>query len=238
MPSVVFVYTLFLAAVLSVLSAPLLANTPLPKRINLSTALIPPYQYLDAQQQLTGIATEQVRCIMNKLNIETELSVLPWNRAQKRVKDNRSDGFFIASENDQRNAYATLSAPLVQGDWLWYQQPDSQWVSGTESFRKNARVGTTVGTNMHYWLKNSHDKVTTHENLSVLFKMLNRGLLDAVLSRQDMLDANHQKLHLQSIMATTTAQYRPLGVYFNKHFLKRYPALLPRFNAAIPDCRP
>ncbi|WP_426417668.1 transporter substrate-binding domain-containing protein [Aestuariirhabdus sp. LZHN29] len=225
------------------LIALLLANTAhsqsnLPDRVTLSTAVIPPYQYTDENNQVAGIATDKVRCILGHMGIELEIELLPWARAQKRVQNGKGDGFYAASENALRNQYATLSAPILQGDWLWYQQPNAKLKTDSGLFRSNARVGTTFGTNMHSWLKGNGYQVTAHEKLSVLINMLEHGHLDAVLTRSNMFQAAEIPQSQKASYVSTVAQSKPLGVYFGHNFLARHPEFLPQFNTHIDVCRP
>ncbi len=87
--------------------------------ILLTTTILSPYQERGDDGTLQGIAVELIRCALHEMNQPYELEVYPWKRAQMMVKDGDAQGFFVGSQNPERDAYATISAPVLINRWRW-----------------------------------------------------------------------------------------------------------------------
>ncbi len=70
------------------------ANQTLPDKVKLSTKLWPPYHFYNDNGDLVGISVKVLQCSLKKLNINLEIEVVPWSRAQQHTQIGISDGFF------------------------------------------------------------------------------------------------------------------------------------------------
>lgn len=206
-------------------------------RVKFATGLIEPYQILDDKGQLGGLAPPIISCAMNVLKTEYTVDVLPWARAQKNVEMGHHDAFFVASRNDERDRYAKASAPLFSGLRSWVFRQGFDFDPDAEEFRKNGRVGSIFGTNMHSWLSKNYKNVVTKSDEQSLIELLEAGRVDAVL----MTDAMHE--HMMDANSFDRAKFNfraqsknPLGVYFGNSFLNANPEMLSLFNQALDGC--
>lgn len=206
--------------------------------IHLSTAIIAPYQQLGEQGELEGFAIPVIECLMSKLNLDYTIEVYPWKRAQSNVEQGLSDAFFVASQSDERDAYAQQSAPLFSGTRSWYLREELTLDPQSEEFKTTAMVGTVFGTNMHRMLEQNYTNVVTKTTEEDLLELLSLGRLDGVLLTDLMFEYTLNFMSISEHPFTRVlAKQKPLGVYFGHSFLAQHPEFLTKFNASIPDCK-
>ncbi|HLO79011.1 MAG TPA: transporter substrate-binding domain-containing protein [Magnetospirillum sp.] len=192
-----------------------------------------PYQMI-VDHKATGIAVDSVRCILDRMGLRSEISVLPWGRAQREVARGSASGFFAASRSTARDAYAEMSAPFIPQVWRWYSQADSV----VDIHNKAVKVGTLAGSGMERWLKeDGYTTVAALKSETALVRMLQKGRIQLALSndaafRYSLSAAGIAESKFQSVLHSS----RPLGVYFGKAFLAERPGFLIAFNQNIKHC--
>ncbi len=197
-----------------------------------------PYSNQQEDGHQSGIALEAVRCAMGKLQRPVEIKFLPWKRAQNLVEQGEADGFFSASQNSERDRYATLSQMIAPQQWRWYFRTDSTAKPLSEEFRQSATVGAYFGSNMLTWLKASGYRIyATPPGHDQLLKMLLAGRVAAVLASDLAMNEAIHTAHAEYKIRSELQEDKPLGVYFGHRFLKEEPEFLTRFNAELPSCR-
>jgi len=215
-----------------VFSLPLSAT----EKIILTTNILKPYQYLNNQQQLTGIAIEPIKCALNLMQQPYEFKVYPWSRAQAYVAAQEAQGFFIASQNAQRDLYATVSIPIINNQWLWYTHIERSFNFQHPNFTTQTKIASIKGTNMLRWLKNEFIHVSAPNDTKTLFLMLDKHRVDVVLLNKDMFESTFTAEYRKRYKAHF-ARNAPLRAYFENQFLTRHPRFLTRFNDAITHCQ-
>ncbi|AZN37407.1 substrate-binding periplasmic protein [Iodobacter ciconiae] len=197
-----------------------------------------PYSNQQADGHQSGLALETVRCVMNKLQHPVEIKFLPWKRAQNLVEQGEADGFFPASQNSERDRYATLSQVIAPQQWRWYFLAENTAKPLSEEFRQSATVGAYFGSNMLTWLKSSGYRIyATPPAHDQLLKMLLAGRVGAVLASDLAMYEAIYVAHAEHQVRSELQEDKPLGVYFSHRFLKEDPEFLNRFNAELPSCR-
>jgi len=111
----------------------------------------PPYMH-KKNGELAGEGISRVAKILKKAAIPFSFKLTTdYDRAIYEVKSGYSDGFFLASQNDERDKIAVFTKPVMQNAWCWFLLNSSY--SDPESFKfKSANVGTILNTNTHKWL--------------------------------------------------------------------------------------
>ncbi len=131
-----------------------------------------------------GIDVDLVGAIMQKLGVDYEIRILPWDKAWKMIEDGEAEATLSTSRKEKREPY------------VWYPAED-MWVSEFVFFvradRKKAgfsgyadagglKVGTVKGNsyNEAFW----NAKLTTVESLTLpeSFQKLDRGEVDLVIT--------------------------------------------------------
>lgn len=221
-----------------------LPTKPLPISLHLTTHNLAPYgSYTKGVEPLTdldfnGSAVDVVRCSLNQLGIKLNLTVTPWRRAQVMVVNNSADGFFAASQNSERDDYAVMSDIIAEQKWQWFYLPGTELRPDSKNFKKNARIGAFVGSNMLTWLEKEGYKVHARpQNTEQLLKMLMAKRLDAFLANDQVVEDLLKNMQPTPQISRTTQIDKPLGVYFRKNLTNSFPKFLPAFNNAVNECK-
>ncbi|MCG8689123.1 MAG: transporter substrate-binding domain-containing protein [Desulfobacterales bacterium] len=214
-------------------------------KVILTTHNIYPYgsfpsgeEKLIADESFTGTAVSVVRCVFKKMDIQLEIQVVSWNRAQVMVRAGGAHGFFAASRQESRDRYAVLSDRIGVQKWNWYLLKDSSLNPETPSFKKEALVGGYLGTNALKWMEDNGYRIMdrSHDN-DTLLKILLWKRVDAIMTSDDVMDALIRENGIQEKIKVYVNKVRPLGVYFSKGFLKNQPGFLDTFNSHLAQCR-
>ena len=209
----------------------------LPNSVKLSTKLWPPYHYYNNKGDLTGISVKVIECSLLKLGIDLTIEVVPWARAQQHTKLGISDGFFSASWNASRDKYATRSVDIAPQNWVWYTLSEANIDTGTDEFKKHAKVIGTRGSNIVHWLKKNDFNIAAEtQDLDNMVNMVLKGRADAFMANelvaQSALSESEELVKLKK----TVARSMPVGVYFNHPFLSKHPDFLEAFNQSVEAC--
>lgn len=206
--------------------------------ISLTTHDLPPYSYPVEGGAPGGIAVKTVQCAAKALSIPVNIGFYPWKRAQEMVKKNAADGFFAASQADQRDGYAVLSATIAPQEWRWYLLKASPMDPRSETFKSSARTSSFHGANMRDWLiENGYNANDNPPQNSNLLAMLRNGHVDAILANRLVMDLLLAQSGEEASVKSFMALDKPLGIYFSKVFLATQPpGYLVRWNQAITTC--
>lgn len=206
-----------------------------------SKAAWPPY-HLETRRGADGIAVRALACVMARLNQPYIIDKLPWKRAQSQTEIGALDGFFIASQNNERDSYAVLSAlfvPQVRSFYILKSgiEGDSRQYT-LDHIKQNLNVGARHGSNALYSLREAGYKVSaTHATEDGLLRMLDNkrmgALLENTLVFPMLLKRTHRSMDEFHVVEMTR---KNMGVYFGKIFLKKRPNFLRRFNQNIKPC--
>ncbi|MBL4906679.1 MAG: transporter substrate-binding domain-containing protein [Sneathiella sp.] len=194
----------------------------------------------DSTLNLEGQPT--IECVLNKMKTQYSFIKVPWKRAQFGTKDGNYAGFFMASQNSQRNSYATFSQPFMKVVWVYVIRKGSDITTEDSNFGDKL-FASKIGSSRQNWLlKKYNKKEISHKIFSAvtsvqLLKMLSLGRVDIVLENQ----ANLKKITLGknvdlSEFDILPALEKPLGVYFSHAFLKQNPNFLNAYNTTIEVC--
>lgn len=200
--------------------------------IIITTQIWPPYQTFE-NDSLGGDATETLREIFDSLNIPYRINVYPWKRAQLLVQNGEADAFFLASQNEKRDAYASVSIPLFEQKWVWYYLKDSKLKPGSTTFRDKAKVSANVGSNMFNWLrKNGYYTTISDQTTSQLLDRLLAKRVDAILANSEVMQNILDNRNINSLEIDSTQLYdKPLRVYFSHKYLNEHKDFLDEFNS-------
>ena len=180
-----------------------------------------------------GIGVDLVSKYLEELNWPYSVQVVPnYGRALAEVKRGKADGFFLASENSERNQYAKLSKAILVNNWSWFYKTGKH--ISPSSFKSLERIGTILNTNTHKWLK-ANDYQVSHTTVEPrqLVELLNRGRLDAVFMAEAVFleaVARHQE---KAQFKQHIGFAKPMGIYISHAYQDKYPDLLPSLNKLI-----
>lgn len=204
------------------------------KKIILTSQDLAPLGFYDEKGKYDGVAVRVVRYALDKMNVEYEINVYPWARAQMMVQHGDADGYFAGSKNAERESYAVMSAIIADQKWVWYQLKDNALNPKEASFKEKATVGSYIGANMLDWLvENKYNVTVKPKDTEMLFKMLLAKRVDAILANNLVAEEIIQRDKLEGQIRLTVEKEQPLGVYFSKKFIEKNPGFLEKFNGNV-----
>ncbi|MEW6982313.1 transporter substrate-binding domain-containing protein [Colwelliaceae bacterium 6471] len=194
----------------------------------------PPYSY-QQNKQVTGEGITLAEQAFAKAKITPNYILLPnYAKVVYQVKENRADGFLLASQNKERDKIAVFSKPLLINRWSWYVLKDSVLTPKQPNFKSQAIVSSHFNSNTHKWLASKGYKVQAAMRLNKLPKMLLTKRVDAVFISERVFK---QAVIDEGLNIDLFEQYaeiaKPFGIYISKHYLKLYPDTLTKLNNAI-----
>lgn len=207
--------------------------------LHLNTDERPPFEFIGSDGKLEGVAVDVITCALDKLDVNYDIKVVPWSRAQKLVEAGDADGFFAASQSESRDQYARLSTVAVDQYWNWYLSPSIELSPSSPGFKADIKVSSWLGANSLKWLNNNGYNVKQpSKNNKELIKRLLGGRLDGVLSSDIVFERSLRDLGINlSELKVVKGMFKPMGVYFAKTYLNNNPGFLTSFNQATERCK-
>ena len=227
---------LYLIAVLTALSpTSLLAG----EKLRLIIPDFKPYTYFE-QGEFKGVGVKKVKNILDALEIPYSLSIAPnYGRAVEELKQGRVDGLFLASENEERNAVAIFSQPVMINRWSWFTHKDSPILPSDPNFKQLTTVATHLNTNTHKWLvKNDYRVTFTPSDLHSLPKTLfNKRVGTVFLAETVFLDSCLAQGIDETFFNQHIESSKPYGIYITKAYAASHPEFMPKLNRAIMNTK-
>ena len=82
-----------------------------------------PFTYQESGE-FKGLGVERVSSILNNSNIPYRFTLAPnYGRAVEETRRKRSDGFFLATQNRERDEIAHFSNPILMNRWCSIKNP-------------------------------------------------------------------------------------------------------------------
>ncbi|WP_390902872.1 type 2 periplasmic-binding domain-containing protein [Vibrio qingdaonensis] len=213
------------------------AKTIGPSRLMLTTQDWAPYQF-HQNTEMKGLAIDTVKCALGSISQPYQLTMTNWSEAQLRVQSGAQHGFFLASESQERNEYATLSAPIAKQTINWYF---GSGVKPTinELSKLNLKFSAKFGSNKWFWLKrHGFNVIKQPRDATVLLTLLKRREIDIVLEDQRVFDNALESAGLaKDYFRSKHMETKQMGVYFSNQFLNEYSGFLDSFNSAVKKCK-
>ena len=192
-----------------------------------------PYTYLH-DGKIMGSAIAQSEPIFDALNVEITLKHFEnYSLLLKALKKNQIDGFFLASQNPERDRYAEFSKAFTFNNWSWFSLKNKQYDFDSADFKNNSTIATIRKTNTFRWLTRNGYQVhgTSIEQLPSL--LLNKQV-NAVFSAESVfLQACADNEVNQNIFRATVESKRPFGMYVSKAYLNQNPSFMQKLNKEI-----
>ena len=195
----------------------------------------PPYQF-EKDGKIQGIGIELVDKIMREAGIQFSLKLVSnYGIAVYDVRAGNSDGFFLASQNAERDEIAGFSNSVAINRWCWFLPANSTLNPKEENFKAKASVGTYLNSNTHKWLrKNGYNVTGSPENIESLFKMLKKNRINVVLlAEAAFYEAASKAGEKQESFRKVVQVEKPFGIYVSKDYLSKNPGIMEKLNAAI-----
>jgi len=201
---------------------------------------LPPYQYQKGGQ-LQGIGVELIKKVMKAAKIEYSLhAASDYGAAVESVRKGVADGFFLASQNAERDEIAVFSDTLLLNNWCWFLDVNSSLRPSDASFKSKATVGTLENTNTHNWLKKNGYTVRPLEEVEALpgYLLASKKVTAVFLAELVFVKAAEKSGIAGNRYKAVVQETKPFGLYLSKQYLSENPGVMERINAAIRSVKP
>ena len=203
-----------------------------------SVPVFPPYTQLDSDALPSGIGTDAVKQVLDSMGVNYTITISSnHGRALQEVRKQHSDGFFMASQNSERDKYAEFSEPLMSNRWVWVirQENAHNFNPSDQLFKNQSTVASLLNTNTHHWLKVSgYTSVYAATSVRGLKDKLDSGAITAILiAEMTFLDTVSEIRDYEIILE----EEKEFGLYISKHFLSDNPGFMYKLNKAIRTYR-
>lgn len=194
-----------------------------------------PYTYQE-DYDIKGLGVSLVTRAMDNLNHPYTLKLVPnYGRALTDLSKGSADGFFLASENAERNAVAVFSKPLMTNRWSWFFIRQSPISTKRPNFKTNTKIGTFLHANTHKWLiKHDYQRIKPVTKVELLPEMLIYGRIQSVFLAEVVFHDAVTKAGFDiSQFRRQEEVAKPFGIYISRGFLKDHPGFMERLNTEI-----
>lgn len=189
----------------------------------------PPYTYMHDGKP-SGIGIEVVEPILEKMGVKYTIQISSnHGRALRQLILEKSDGFFMASKNAERDKHAVFSKPILINKWVWVTLKSTN-IDIKES-SSSIKVASLLNTNTERWLKkNNYRVVASASSIESLVKLLDVNRVDAIfLSEAVLIEAVGDLTKYN----TSVAVEKDFGFYVSKSFIDKYPTFMQELNEHI-----
>lgn len=151
---------LVLVASLMVISAPTRADDG---RAVVIVGHWPPWEFVDETTgRISGPAVELTRAIFQRMNVETDFRVVPWQRALPWINEGSADLIPMITRSEDRDPYMLFSDPLYQDRLVLVTRAGPDAKANCAWKRKGLR-GKTIGLTREYdytprWARRMKDR--------------------------------------------------------------------------------
>lgn len=209
------------------------------ERIKLATQYWTPYQTVDDNGVIGGLAVERVKCAMRGTGQPYEIHMMRWDKAQLMVETGQMQGFFSGSASSQRASYAVPSEPVVSDYLAWFVAPDvSQDVTDNTS-KYSLRYSAKFNTNKWLYLKrDGYNVIKKPRDADGLLQMLWQGDIDVAYEYELVFEESLKKAGIPlDYFEKVRLKKQDLMMHFGKDFVKENPSFLATFNSSLEACK-
>lgn len=208
------------------------------ERVTLATQIWTPYQTVDENGEIGGVAVNRVKCALRRMGQPYEIRVMRWDKAQLMVETGEMHGFFSGSANSRRAKFATASEPLVSEYLAWFIAPNIYADINDETTKFSLRFGAKFNTNKWLSLKrDGYNVIRKPRDADSLLQMLWKGDLDVAYEYELVFEDSLKKAGIPvDYFQKVRIKKQDLMVHFSNDFLRESPGFLDRFNRSLRKC--
>ncbi len=192
---------------------------------------------------MRGPVITNLDCIAKRVPFKYEVYTADWTRAQYLFKNHVFD-MIIASKNDVRDTFASLSTPLVQESFVFVFDPNS-FVREVLPADLNALVRIIKQRNYSVAIKLGSAEAEMLKKLGItnlrdakdvdeMASIQKERLVDVFVNDLALVQA-YEKQHNVQFKKRFIANI-PKGYYVHKKLLQAYPEILTDINKALQHC--
>ncbi len=170
----------------------------------------PPFEFFDITRVYSGIASDYVRFINQKLNIEMlPIQDLSWSMVMDKARANEIDVLPCVLKTPARSKFLRFTKPYLSFPMVILTREDAPFIRGVQDFEDN-KVAVVRGYATQDLLEQDYPdrKFYLANNLEQALKALSKGQIDAYVGNLASITYTTQKLRLTNLKVATTAPYK------------------------------
>ncbi len=162
-----------------------------------------PFNY-EENGKVAGPVAEIIREVCDEIDVECTFKLLPWDEAQKEVKEGNAHGMFVIGWNAERADWLTFSPPILRTEYGFFVREDNPLKFTTPMDVKGYSVFAYGPSNTSASLEEIKTevfdmKMLLEENTEACLQKLSLGEGDAVYSNRDVGKAFISKLDIKNL---------------------------------------
>lgn len=187
--------------------------------------------------QLTGIEIEIMKMLSAQMDVNFNVTVVPWSRALAKARNGTADCLFPAFRSEQRLRFLEYSSvPIHTSNLVFYKHKDSDFdyaslndlnqrsIAVVRSFKQPDKIATMK--------QNKKVHIIEVTELNQSFELLQRNRVDLVLYNKIVGDlALSQFVEPQIVALEKPLESIPAYVTFSKH--SEFKRLMPELDAKL-----
>ncbi|MBT8508852.1 hypothetical protein AZH53_10600 [Methanomicrobiaceae archaeon CYW5] len=148
--------------------------------LRIITEEFPPLNYAGADGKATGLSTEVVNGILERLNQRADIEILPWSEGYTLALAGPRVALYSTGRSDEREDLFKWVGPIVAFDQTLYARKDSGiQIKSLEAARKAGRIGVVKDDSRHlFLLENQFDNIATCNSDAECLRSLMAGTTD------------------------------------------------------------
>jgi PAS domain S-box-containing protein len=170
----------------------------------------PPFEFFDITRVYSGIASDYVRFLNQKLNIEmVPVQDLSWSMVMDKARANEIDVLPCVLKTPERSKFLRFTKPYLSFPMVILTREDAPFISSVQDFDDN-KVAVVRGYATQELLEQDYPdrKFYLANNLEEALKALSKGEVDAYVGNLASITYTTQKLGLINLKVATTAPYK------------------------------
>ncbi len=173
------------------------------------TENLPPYNYIDTQEQQAGISIEIVLKLVEKLEISTNIEMLPWARAYRVATSEPNVLIFSILRTREREKKFHWLVPVLPVELKLYALPGAPKLNTLNDINRQS-IGVLRGSSQVNFLL-SHENI---DNSLILLGVTYEHLYKMLMTKRiDYLMAPAQMVSYQNSKWATTKATQPVEIY-------------------------
>ncbi len=135
----------FWGAMLALLLVARLANA---QDLIIYTENYPPYNYLNEKDEVVGLATEKVRQVMEETDLEYDIRLVPWTRAEHYVTTQNNALIYSMTRTPKREDRFEWLVPLARSNFYLFVRTGETRSVNAASLKSGMFTGTCVSNDL------------------------------------------------------------------------------------------
>ena len=199
--------------------------------------LWPPFEFFDITRVYSGIASDYVRFLNQKLNIEmVPVQDLNWSNVMDKARASEIDVLPCVLKTPERSKFLWFTKPYLSFPMVILTREDAPFISGVQDFEGN-KVAVVRGYASQELLEQDYPDRQFYlaNNLEEALKALSRGEVDAYVGNLASITYTTQKLGLTNLKVATTAPYKFELAFAVRKDWPQLVSILDKSLESIPD---